>query len=66
MDHVADSGHQVMMDYNAVMAKLQKETDFIRLAEGSEGWKLVNEIEALPEIDDVELLAAAKKAEKRL
>ncbi len=39
---------------------------FIRLAEGPEGWGLVREIEVLPEIEDQELLVAAKKAEKRI
>ncbi len=51
--------------YNQVVTLLQHETDYIRLAEGSpESWGLVREIEAVPDIDDLDLLALAKKAEK--
>ncbi len=65
VDHVQGMA-QTRANFNAVITKLQRETDYIRLAEGEDGWELVNEIKDLPELDDLELLAAAKKAGKRL
>ncbi len=54
----------MMAGFNVVMVKCQQENDLIRLAEGREGWGLIREIEALPEIEDLELPTAAKKVEK--